>query len=1226
MRESAPLSLSLSLILCLMTRLLCLAPSTQVYAFLPTGTRPIHQRNAPSVQASIYPTENEQAGRKSDLFSIDPLLTNVLLEASTSSLDLGGIVSASSGIRIWRAALTKGRLPTDADFLEGSQVVWPAEPLFSQLSKTMVTLQLPRFTLRHPETVTSVLVSLLRLTIQFMEDLRLQEDEKQEELEEEEEEEEDDLYFSWDEQQVENIDDPVSTIDDASLSSEDIEKLAADIAGSLVEKWSGVVSGMTILDQLFGYDHGLLNVEEEESGGGVTVGFGLQDGIWRHTGWQEIPELQKKISSMPELKDLVRELGRRPTAENSDRIHKFSPRKLQKDGAMGAQFDPQMRESVSGITLSGSISEMLPSEAVLLRGSSRALRLLFLAKKAESKLLSYELSGWTDVPSVPLTRPLYMRRMPSAPGGPIIVCLDTSWSMSGMREQLSKAVVLACVSAAHKQGRECQVVAFSTERGLIEAGVITPDTLGTKRLLDFLSQSFGGGTDVTGALKFAMTTLDADVMSAADVLLITDGEIPDPPVSDEIMEALDRLKIRKGVEVHGLLVGKSESKPLSRLCTHTHDFLLGYDTLLAMSNSYAGSATALKASHQQAFAKRQGICGKVSMYQKRSKGFGGFHRRGRMDLALHAKYSQYDDDGGSGGKKRNKGRKDRQGDEDDDGYVLQEIWDSEDYDEEEDEEYERNPANGIAFSEAVDQAVKTLYEAAVETLASQAWKAEELDKERDAEGSCWPHRNELKIAVERVGEGLVERDEEARLVVLAMMAQEHVLLLGVPGTGKSILGRRLSKLCNGSFFQRLLTRFTTPEELFGPLSLRSLENDEYRRCTAGFLPTASIAFLDEIFKANSAILNTLLTILNERKFDNAGGQEFCPIRCVVGASNELPESDELIALFDRFLLRKEVHSVSDEGVMTMLSMSNPGISACDKDGSDSNCDVIFTEGLDELIGALSSGADYVHMGQDACELMRDLRSYMREEQNVEISDRRLVKASRLLKISAASHGRTRVDPIDCLLLQHCMWQLPEQRSAVRDWLWDNLTPCADKGVGSSLDQFRFLLDNLRREVVTAVRKTSGDVSGDHGGRHDDVVVIQSLRVEASRIASVLQQRQTDLARHIVLIRQSRDFLWLDSDDAQAMKQLLFPRAEVISVEVNRALEDARALELSLTKLPEAPRNDIRLSVIEQLWDEGYKPDVSFTDDELGMGMKEAKAKYDLEKFRKWKRARKRAQK
>jgi MoxR-like ATPase len=203
-----------------------------------------------------------------------------------------------------------------------------------------------------------------------------------------------------------------------------------------------------------------------------------------------------------------------------------------------------------------------------------------------------------------------------------------------------------------------------------------------------------------------------------------------------------------------------------------------------------------------------------------------------------------------------------------------------------------------SFNLQLEEAVETVVSSVATTLQDQEWKVCELHAEKDRATSCWRYRSELKAAVDRIAENLVERDEEARLVVLGMISQEHVLFLGPPGTGKSAIGRRLSKICGGQFFQRLLTRFTTPEEIFGPLSLRALENDEYRRCTTGFLPTASVAFLDEIFKANSAILNTLLTVLNERQFDNGAGlREECPIRCVVGASNELPESDELDALY-----------------------------------------------------------------------------------------------------------------------------------------------------------------------------------------------------------------------------------------------------------------------------------------------------------------------------------------
>ena len=1143
--------------------------------------------------------------KSADMVSIEPLLMNVLIEDSSSSLGVGGIVSASHGISIWRSSLSMGRLPTEIDF--SSSNVWPAEPLFTELSKAMVSLQLPRFVLRHPETVSAVLISLLRLTIEFTKKLDVQKEEiLREDSEDADDDDYDDLFLSHDYDFEIHFDSESTEAEDQFLSSEDSDNLAQSIANNLIQEWNGVISGVNALHKLFGCDHGLLNLNEE-NGSGAIDGFGLQDGIWTHTGWQEIPQLQKQISDMPELRDLLKELGRRPTAENGDRFNKFSTRKLQRDGGIGAQFDPQMRESVSGITLSNNLTEMLPSEAVLLRGSSPALRRLFMAKKAESKLLSYQMSGWTDVPSVPLTRPLYQQRMPSAPGGPIIVCLDTSWSMSGMREQLSKSVVLSCVSAAHKQGRECQVVAFSTERGTMEAGIITPDVLGIQRLLNFLSHSFGGGTDVTGALKFAMATLDSDIMRAADILMITDGEIPDPPVSDEIMEALDRLKLQQGVEVHGLLVGKSESRPLTRLCTNTHDFLLGYDTLAIIDSARFGSSTSLASMNS---SRRE---------RERFFGFSRYYGRRRMEIALYAKKSKYD--GGSYGQNRKKGRKNQGWEDEENGdYVLQERWDPEDDEDDDGDNDVGSSANEKAYLGAVDLALESLRTAVNEHLEAQRWLPEELEEEKHRGDSCYTYQKELKAAVERVGEGLIERQSESSLVVLAMLANEHVLLLGVPGTGKSVLGRRLAKLCNGSFFQRLLTRFTTPEELFGPLSLRSLENDEYRRCTGGFLPTASVAFLDEIFKANSAILNTLLTILNERKFDNAGGQEACPIRCVVGASNELPESDELVALYDRFLIRKEVLPVSNDGVIQLLSMSNPGYSSCDNPVAEASCDVIFAEGLDKVVTALSAAADSVHIGDDACELMKDLRTYMREEQNVEISDRRLVKTSRLLKIGAASQGRSRVDPIDCMLLQHCMWQLPEQKAAVRDWLWDNLTP-----VDGSLEQFRLLLDTLREEIMTAVRKTSGDVTGEQGGREMDVEVIKSLRIETSRIATILQQRHAEIARHIELLRHSEDYLWIERNEAQAMKQLLLPRAETVSVEVRRALADACALEMSLTDSPEAPSNDLRLAVIAQLWEKGYSPDSSFSEDELSIGMREAKAKYDLETFRKWKRARKKAQ-
>lgn len=180
-------------------------------------------------------------------------------------------------------------------------------------------------------------------------------------------------------------------------------------------------------------------------------------------------------------------------------------------------------------------------------------------------------------------------------------------------------------------------------------------------------------------------------------------------------------------------------------------------------------------------------------------------------------------------------------------------------------------------------------------------------------------RKRITSSIEIMQKDLVERDTEVRLLLLAALSGEHILFIGPPGTAKSELGRRLSKLCAGSFFERLLTKFSVPEELFGPLSMRALEDDQYIRQTEGYLPEASVAFIDEIFKANSAILNTLLTILNERLFDNGSERLKIPLLCLVGASNELPESEELDALYDRFLVRKKVEQVSAAGNQISLN-------------------------------------------------------------------------------------------------------------------------------------------------------------------------------------------------------------------------------------------------------------------------------------------------------------------
>src|SRR4051794_4756782 len=180
-------------------------------------------------------------------------------------------------------------------------------------------------------------------------------------------------------------------------------------------------------------------------------------------------------------------------------------------------------------------------------------------------------------------------------------------------------------------------------------------------------------------------------------------------------------------------------------------------------------------------------------------------------------------------------------------------------------------------------------------------------------------RSSLRQAIQDAGQGLIERSALVETIALAAVAGEHLLVIGPPGTAKSEAVRRVAGATGGRYFEYLLGRFTEPSELFGPVDLRKLREGLVETETAGMLPEAEVAFLDEVFLGSTAILNTLLGLLNERVFRRGHTRMRCPLRVCVGASNALPEDEALAAFADRFLARTFVEAVPDPRLEELLA-------------------------------------------------------------------------------------------------------------------------------------------------------------------------------------------------------------------------------------------------------------------------------------------------------------------
>lgn len=334
-------------------------------------------------------------------------------------------------------------------------------------------------------------------------------------------------------------------------------------------------------------------------------------------------------------------------------------------------------------------------------------------------------------------------------------------------------------------------------------------------------------------------------------------------------------------------------------------------------------------------------------------------------------------------------------------------------------------------------------------------------------------------------DGLHERDTAVRLALLTTIAGESLFLLGPPGVGKSLVARRLKHaFVDGRHFEYLMNRFSTPDEIFGPVSIRRLKDDDrYERLTERYLPGANVVFLDEIWKAGAAIQNALLTVLNEKVYRNGEQEVVVALRGLLTASNELPPAVEGHApLWDRLLVRLELGGIRDpKRFLDMITDT--------RDVYDDPVPEAVKLSVDE-IDAWSEAIDRVVVPPEVLTTVQVVRHRLDEVAErgdvpggkLEIWDRRWKKVVRLMRTSAFLCGRDQVDLMDCFLMVHCLWNHPDQRALVQEAVAGAIR---EHGYSVALD-----LSAVRRELSQFEEEVEAEVVVEHVLAEDRLAPVQ----------------------------------------------------------------------------------------------------------------------------------------
>ena len=321
----------------------------------------------------------------------------------------------------------------------------------------------------------------------------------------------------------------------------------------------------------------------------------------------------------------------------------------------------------------------------------------------------------------------------------------------------------------------------------------------------------------------------------------------------------------------------------------------------------------------------------------------------------------------------------------------------------------------------------------------------------------------LQLIQQSLNRKFYDREAEIEALMTALLSRQHILFIGPAGTGKSALSSMLGEIVEGSqYFQHLLTPFSTPEELFGVLSLKDLEQGVYKRNVSGMLPEAHFSFIDEIFKANSAILNSLLTLINERIFYNNGVPVQSPLMTLVGSSNEyIEEGEGLEALFDRFLLRYEVDYIREQDAFILMLKNEEQL-------------LIPKLTLQELYEH-QQRVQNVFIPDSVYTTLAQIRQGLHDE-GIRPSDRRFKQSLSILKAKAYLDGRMEVESSDLMLLANVLWETIEQRDKTEEVINEIAFDTIELFMNRVRPEFERILSNAQNAMINKSPNARAELS------------------------------------------------------------------------------------------------------------------------------------------------------